>query len=59
MNEQELNELSREEIHKLYNQGKLSDKEVESLPIWKQDKLKAKKKTPLKKIQNNYYCLLL
>jgi len=37
MNEQELNKLSKEEIYKLYNQGKLSAEEVESLPRWEQE----------------------
>ena len=42
MNEQELNKLSKEEIYKLYNQGKLSAEEVESLPRWEQEKLNSK-----------------
>ena len=52
MNEQELNKLSKEEIYKLYNQGKLSAEEVESLPRWEQEKLNAillrKKKAEIK-----------
>ena len=49
MNEQELNKLSKEEIYKLYNQGKLSAEEVESLPRWEQDKLKARRRADKKK----------
>ena len=49
MNEQELNKLSKEEIYKLYNQGKLSAEEVESLPRLEQDKLKARRRADKKK----------
>ena len=37
MTKEELNKLSKEEIYKLYNQGKLSAEEVESLPRWEQE----------------------
>ena len=49
MNKEELEKLSKDEIHKLYNQGKLSKEEVESIPIWEQNKLKAKKRADKKK----------
>ena len=42
MTKEELNKLSKEEIYKLYNQGKLSAEEVESLPRWEQEKLNAR-----------------
>ena len=41
--------MSKDEIHKLYNQGKLSKEEVESIPMWEQNKLKAKKRADKKK----------
>ena len=49
MKKEELNKLSKEEIYKLYNQGKLSAEEVESLPRWEQDKLKARRRADKKK----------
>ena len=49
MNKEELEKLSKEEINKLYNQGKLSKEEVESIPTWEQNKLKARKRADKKK----------
>ncbi|MDB4252667.1 hypothetical protein N9839_04985 [Flavobacteriaceae bacterium] len=49
MKTEELKKLSKDEVYKLYNQGKLTSEEVDLLPMWEQNNLKATKRADKKK----------